>query len=115
MNGKHANPGLYKEHFQLSEQAVNGAAKIMVSGEVDLAAALPLQELLVGTMNGPSSTTEVDLGDVSFMDASGLTALIRADTKARDVGGQLHLSHVPDRVFRLLRIFDLDQRFSILT
>ncbi|MEU6786829.1 STAS domain-containing protein [Nonomuraea angiospora] len=103
------------EHFQLSEQAVNGSAKIMVSGEVDLAAAMPLQELLFGTMNGPSSTTEVDLGNVSFMDASGLTVLIRADDKARDVGGRLHLSHVPERVFRLFRIFDLDHRFSILT
>ncbi|MFI6737872.1 STAS domain-containing protein [Nonomuraea sp. NPDC050451] len=115
MDRKRANPGLYLEHFQLSEQAVNGAAKVTVSGEVDLAAALPLQELLIGTMNGPRSTTEVDLGNVSFMDASGLTALIRADAKARDVGGRLHLSHVPERVFRLIKIFDLDHRFSILT
>ncbi|MBE1583355.1 STAS domain-containing protein [Nonomuraea angiospora] len=115
MTTERANPGPYMEHFQLSEQATNGAAKVMVSGEIDLAAVLPLQELLFGTMNGPSSTTEVDLGNVSFMDASGITALIRADDKARDVGGRLHLSHVPERVFRLLRIFDLDRRFTILT
>ncbi|GAA3235784.1 hypothetical protein GCM10020216_057850 [Nonomuraea helvata] len=114
MKRKFVHPGPYRSPFELFKQAVNGTAKVTVCGEVDVATAPPLEDLLIGTMNGPSSTIEVDLGDVSFMDVSGLTALIRADDRARDVGAHLYLSRVPERVARLLRIFDLDHRFSIL-
>lgn len=115
MNRKLGQPGLCTRPVELFEQAVNGTAKVTVCGEVDVATAPPLEELLIATMNRPSPIIEVDLGNVSFMDASGLTALIRADDKARDVGGRLYLSHVPEGVTRLLKIFDLDRRFSILS
>ncbi|MFI7707385.1 STAS domain-containing protein [Nonomuraea sp. NPDC049480] len=114
MNRKLGHPGLCTRPVELFEQAGNDTAKVTVCGEVDVATAPPLEELLIDTMNRPSPIIEVDLGNVSFMDASGLTALIRADDKARHVGGRLYLSHVPERVARLLKIFDLDRRFSIL-
>ncbi|MEQ4724196.1 STAS domain-containing protein [Nonomuraea sp. B19D2] len=101
--------------FVLSTRVENGTAQITVSGEIDIATASTLEELLIGTMAGSGTATEVDLANVSFMDASGLTALIRADNKARDAGGRLHLSHVPERVSRLLKISHLDRRFSVRT
>ncbi|MFI7643637.1 STAS domain-containing protein [Nonomuraea sp. NPDC049400] len=115
MDRKLALPGARGHPFRLSTRVRNGTAQITVSGEIDIATAPTLEELLIGTMAGSGSATEVDLANVSFMDASGLTALIRADNKARDVGGRLQLSHVPERVSRLLKISHLDRRFSVLT
>ncbi|MGP3919047.1 STAS domain-containing protein [Nonomuraea sp. 10N515B] len=114
MDRKLAPRGPRGHPFGLSAEVENGTAQIAVSGEIDIATAPTLAELLVGTMAEPGTAAEVDLGNVSFMDASGLTALIRADDRARDIGGQLHLSRVPERVSRLLKITHLDRRFSVL-
>ncbi|MEU7897485.1 STAS domain-containing protein [Nonomuraea sp. NPDC049152] len=54
----------------------------------------------------------VDLPDVTSMDASGLTAPIRADDQARLLGGRSHLVNLPDRIAHILRISELDRRFA---
>jgi anti-anti-sigma factor len=55
----------------------------------------------------------VDLSEVIFMDARGLTALLRAEAHARDRGARLHLTALPPPLTRLLHITRLDQHFDL--
>lgn len=84
---------------------------VRVGGEVDLATA-PLLDRHLSTTIGPHEPEVViDLRMVSFMDASGLAVLIRADNQARSHGGRLRLTGVPDHLTRLLRATRLDAHF----
>jgi anti-anti-sigma regulatory factor len=47
------------------------------------------------------------------MDARGLTALLRADRRARALGIGLHLTALPATVTRLLAITGLDRHFTL--
>ena len=51
----------------------------------------------------------IDLGDVKWMNSSGLGSLMAGLTTLRGSGGDLKLVHVPDRVKRPIEITKLDQ------
>jgi anti-anti-sigma factor len=59
---------------------------VRVSGEVDLATAPQLEEVLGQFANG---TLRVDLTEVTFLDSSGLRALIVAHRNARRAGRRM--------------------------
>jgi anti-sigma B factor antagonist len=56
----------------------------------------------------------LDLRPLTFMDSSGLRALLAADTRAREAGGRLVLIRGDERVQRVLRITRLDERLEIV-
>jgi anti-anti-sigma factor len=83
------------------------AAGVRVYGELDLASAEPFRQELSAAVRGTSDTTFlVDLSGVTFMDSSGLRALLNAlevaDGKrvivqsSRQVFKLLHLSGLAD-------------------
>lgn len=85
---------------------------VEVGGEIDLATA-PILDRHLASLIGPGSPDVViHLGRVTFMDASGLGVLIRADNLARVHGGRVRLAALPDRLARLLRITGLDGHFA---
>ena len=51
----------------------------------------------------------VDLEEITFIDASGLGALAAAAGRAAAAGGSLHVTAVPSRVRRLLKVTGLDR------
>jgi anti-sigma B factor antagonist len=55
----------------------------------------------------------VDLADVEFCDSSGLSALLIADRKMKEHGGEVHLVNVHKKVMTLLKISMLDRVFII--
>ncbi|MBA2282237.1 MAG: STAS domain-containing protein [Acidimicrobiia bacterium] len=63
----------------------DGVAAVTVAGEIDVA---NCREVLDALTNALTSATriEVDLLDVTFMDSSGLSALIQAQSSARERG-----------------------------
>jgi len=78
---------------------------MIVRGEVDLATAPQLQHELADLLShGPSSTLHLDLAGVSFMDSSGLQALLVGQRTAQLLGGDLILSGTSRQVERLLAV-----------
>lgn len=55
----------------------------------------------------------VDLGGVTFMDSTGLNALLLARTEAARAGTTLHLARPSHTVARVLEITGADQGFPI--
>lgn len=55
----------------------------------------------------------LDLGALSFADSSGLGALLLAQRLYRDLDRNLVLCNVPERIYKLLVISQLDNAFTI--
>jgi anti-sigma B factor antagonist len=90
-------------------------AIVAASGEIDIATAPALQAILIGAVDHPhKGHIMVDLADVSFIDASGLSVLIRADNRARTQGSPRPLLvALSPQVKRLLQVTGLYQHLPI--
>jgi anti-anti-sigma factor len=87
---------------------------VELSGELDLATAPKLEDELKRVENDSPTLIILDLRSLSFMDSSGLRALLAADARARDAGRRLVLVRGDERVQRVLRITRLDERLEIV-
>ncbi|MEV0381496.1 STAS domain-containing protein [Nonomuraea sp. NPDC050643] len=76
---------------------------ITVAGELDATNADHL-ESSVGRSRLPGGPLVLDLGGLTFMDSSGLHALLRVHADVRREGGALHLAAVQDLPARILQI-----------
>lgn len=89
-------------------------AIVSVGGEVDAATSPQLAaELQRATAAGPRRVT-VDLSAVSFIDSTGLGALVAALRHQREAGGDMWLRAPGASVRRVLEIAGLNQVFTIL-
>jgi anti-sigma B factor antagonist len=75
----------------------------VVGGDLDQAACPPFWSALEQLLPGATHEVEVELGAVTFMDAAGLPALLRAQRRASEAAARLVL--VAPSV-AVLRIFD---------
>jgi anti-sigma B factor antagonist len=83
-----------------------------VRGEVDVSSAPVLQQRLAELFRTAGSTIVVDLTDVSFLDSTGLGALVAARKSAADAGGALPLVCTSERILKLFTITGLDSTFD---
>lgn len=90
-------------------------AVVRPSGELDLVTAPRLvSEIATVLWRSPAATTLiVDLGDVAFMDSSGIKALLRARRLMTERRGQVALHGVRPSVSRLLNITGVHDLFPI--
>jgi anti-anti-sigma factor len=84
-----------------------------VAGDIDISTAGALQVFLAHCLYGAASPCDlvVDLSAVTFMGASGLTVLVRADALARDLGVRFRLGAASGCVTRILKVTGLSRRF----
>ncbi len=80
-----------------------GRQLVRVRGELDLLAA-PRLSYTLGEARRRAPVVLVDLSDVTFMDCSGLRALLAASSAARRAHGQLTLVDPPANVERLFQL-----------
>lgn len=79
------------ETLTVAVRSVNGQhAELAVAGEVDVSTEAVLREALVGLVADGATDLVVDLAEVTFMDSSGLRALIEAIR----LGAKLTLRHL---------------------
>ena len=69
--------------FSLRTEEKGGVTVLHLEGELDLAGVPELQEALHSAQHGDVSKIVVDLRGLTFLDSSGLGALIAADTAGR--------------------------------
>jgi anti-sigma B factor antagonist len=92
------------ENFDLTVVDFGDVHIVSLSGELDIASADGLTDRLVEIAG---STVVVDLANLSFMDSSGIGALIRARQRMAVDGDSLLLSRPQPNVFRVLEITGL--------
>lgn len=90
---------------------VGAAPVVSVRGELDLATAERFWEFLYAVIDTHGPDVVVDLSDLAFCDAHGLSAFVRAANRAEAAGGRLTLVAPRPLVARVLRITGLDRRF----
>jgi anti-anti-sigma factor len=76
---------------------------VAVTGEVTFSNVAELNRRLDAALSGESRDLVVDLSDVSFIDSSGLSALLTASKQARERGGAVALvlaGAEPPSIFR---------------
>ena len=98
--------------LSLSTDLVTGAALVTVVGEVDLSSAERLREELETALHH-ARTVVVDVGGMSFIDSSGLNALVHAHRTAQEVGSELRIRRPTPMLLRLLEITRLETLFVI--
>jgi anti-sigma B factor antagonist len=84
---------------------------ITLSGDVDVATDDAVQGAVTSAAAQRLDGVAVDLSAVTFMDYTGINALVRLSHWARSTGKPLILAAVPSNVARLLRILALHDEF----
>lgn len=85
-------------------QAQNGVTSLALTGELDIATVPVLETALSGVDDDGAGPIVVDLREVTFIDAAGVRALLRAHERSVMSGHRLLLVGASDpaqRVFRL--------------
>ena len=75
--------------LSLQLEARNGVVRIAVGGEVDMASSPALAGSLEGAELGGTQAIILDLRDTTFIDSSGLRAILKASQRAESNGHQL--------------------------
>jgi anti-sigma B factor antagonist len=97
---------------QTSVTEVSGRSIVVVSGEVDQSSADEFKDALMQAVE-LSPRVIVDLGDLGFIDSSGLSALVAGFHAARSAGGTLVVANPAGIVRRLLELTNLDTALDV--
>ena len=89
----------------------DGYTVVWAHGEIDMATAPDLTQELAEAVSVNPCRVIVDLTQVTFMDSTGLSALVRARTEAGN--GELRLVGASGMVCKVLRITGLEEVFPV--
>jgi anti-sigma B factor antagonist len=101
------------EAFGVTEHDEEGAVRIAVSGEVDVATAPVLRERLYQAVDSSSGPVIVDLLAVTFLDSTALGVLIGARERSEAHGRDLRLVLKEARLVKIFEITGLTELFTI--
>lgn len=85
---------------------------LSVSGELDVHTAPELVRAAVEAIDAGRSALVIDLSQVTFMDCSGVTALLITRRRAIAAGKRVSLSGATGRVQKLLRLTRVEGSFA---
>jgi anti-anti-sigma factor len=91
-----------------------GRPAIAIRGELDISGVEELERSLAELESEQPQVLVIDLRGVTFLDSSGLRALLAADRRARRAGRRLALVRGPEPVQRVFEIALLDRRLTFV-
>ena len=97
---------------QCSVESQGAWAVVKLGGEVDLSWSQQARRAVLDAL-GQSQKVAVDLSKVSYIDSSGIAALVEGFQNARGKGQEFVLVQVSDAVLAVLRLARLDKVFAI--
>jgi len=93
---------------------VDSVTVVDVSGRITLGEACKeLREVIRGELGKGHKNLLLNLGDVTYIDSSGIGELVSAFTAVSNQGGQLKLLHLTKKVHDLLQITKLYTVFDV--
>jgi anti-sigma B factor antagonist len=72
------------------------------------------ERLLTGNRTAETATVVIDLRGLTFIDSSGLRALIMADQRVRADGGRFIVVRGPDRVNEVLEVTGVARQVELV-
>jgi anti-anti-sigma factor len=94
--------------FEIDVQGRESSVLVRLSGEIDLAAVEAIETELL-PLEDRFPTVILDLRRVTFLDSTGLRAIVSADARARKNGAELKIVRGPEQVQKILYLAGLDK------
>ena len=85
---------------------------LRLSGELDIAAVDVFLDRARAALGEADPVLRIDVGDVSFIDSTGLGALVRLREHAQAQGKDVELAHIPRQMSRILDLTGLAGLFD---
>jgi anti-sigma B factor antagonist len=101
--------------FSISTSDLDGRAVVVVRGELDLATAPDLEEVVSERLDAGQEVV-VDLRELEFMDSSGLRVLVVAHSRVMDTGGRFAIVRPPvgGEVAKIMSIAGIDLELELI-
>jgi len=100
--------------MQTAIRTVGGVTILDISGRITLGEGnIMLREIVRDLSEKGQKAIVLNLGEVNYIDSSGVGELVKAHTTIRNQGGQLKLSNLTKRVHDLLQMTRLSSVFDI--
>jgi len=99
----------YRPAFSITTVNVDGQARLILTGEIDLAAREPLRTAIENAVEADRRLV-IDLNQVSFIDSSGIGALARAVIEGCDVS----VLQPQPAVRRVLEVSGIDRHIRLV-
>lgn len=87
----------------------DGIGVVVPRGRVNMVSARRLKELIGEVVAAGSPRVVVDMGETTFLDSSGLGALIAGLKTARQAGGDLRIARPTEAVTLVLELTNMDR------
>jgi anti-sigma B factor antagonist len=101
--------------FDLSEEDVDDRTHLItVAGEIHVSTAPEFSRLLSAAIGRGKTQVVLDLGDVEFIDSTGLSVLLNGLRRVTRRGGRMAIVCSNPTVLRLFVITRLDSTFTIV-
>jgi anti-sigma B factor antagonist len=100
--------------FECKSSREQEHVRLSLFGELDIAAAPQVEEALAEFERERPERIVLDLRGLTFLDSTGLRALLGADARAREESRRVTLIQGPEAVQRVFSITGLDGRLEIV-
>ncbi|MGD9482066.1 STAS domain-containing protein [Streptomyces sp. TRM70308] len=97
------------EHLTIRLHHTQGAVVVALSGEVDIDTAPDLRRSAHQLVDEGHQDLVIDMGDVTFCDSTGLSALIGIWHTTREAAGTMSLVAIPDRLHRMITVTGISE------
>ena len=88
-------------------QRPNGVAVVQPIGRIDTHTALDFKKQIGAAIDVGYRWLVIDFGAVTFLDSTGLGALVTSMKRAQELGGDLRLAQVPHSVRMMIELTSL--------
>jgi anti-anti-sigma factor len=102
------------EILEVTTQDSGGQVTVSLKGELDLSSVGKVEEELKRVEADGPSLLVLDLSQLTFLDSTGLRAVVTADERARGDGRRLVVVRGPDAVQRVFSITRLEERLEMV-
>ena len=100
--------------MKVSTRQVDGVTILDLSGRITLGeGSVTLRDAIRDLINKGEKHILLNLGDVSYIDSSGIGELVSAFTSVKNAGGELKLLNLTKKVHDLLQITKLYTVFDV--
>lgn len=90
-----------------------GYWEVTVTGEVDIFNSTALKEILIQLVREKQADLFIDCRDLTYMDSTGLGALVAVLRNVKEFNGEIHLSNMRPNLGKLFKITNLDKAFIV--
>ncbi len=88
-------------------------AVVSAAGDIDMTSSVPFQQEVLKILDNRPKRIVISLGDVDYMDSSGLASLVKLLSRSRKTGAAIVLAGLKPRVKSLFEITRLNSIFRI--